>query len=152
MTNLTPMKKINIKILSLVIIIFLSLFSNVLLSQEIVDKGNEVEIIFSKIGNGIKTGAIREFSDKLMAETYISLESGVSAYFSADQSFYVLKDFFQHFKPTGFKMIKKNSNSETPFAVGQLTYSKNGVRGESQVFITLKLENEEWKISQLIIN
>lgn len=148
------MKKINIKILPLIFILLLSLSADVLWSQEIVDggTGNEVKVILLKIGNGIRTGAIREFSDELMEETYISLESGVSAYFSANQSFYVLKDFFQHFRPTGFKMIKKSTSSETPFAVGQLTYNKNGIRGESQVFITLKLENNKWKISQLIIN
>ena len=113
---------------------------------------NNIKSVFSKFEHGIKTGAIKEFSNQLMIETYISLENGESAYYSSNQSFYILKDFLQSYKPLSFKYINTNYSTERPFAIGRLVYSKNGIRGESQVFIALKLENEAWKISQIIIN
>ena len=102
--------------------------------------------------NGVRTGAIKEFSNNLISETYISLENGESSYYSSNQSFYILKNFFQNYNPISFKLLKTSTNEERPFAIGKFVYSKSGIRGESQVFITLKLENENWKIAQIIIN
>lgn len=116
------------------------------------DNNKQINKIFSEFENGIRTGAIKEFSNNLISETYISLENGESSYYSSNQSFYILKDFLQNYKPIFFKLINTNLSEEKPFAIGKLIYSKNGIRGESQVFIALKLEAENWKISQIIIN
>ncbi len=68
-------------------------------------KKSEIEEVFIQFENGIRTGAIKEFSNSLMSETYISLENGESSYYSANQSFYILKDFLQSYKPISFKLI-----------------------------------------------
>ncbi|PIQ08270.1 MAG: hypothetical protein COW71_12795 [Ignavibacteriales bacterium CG18_big_fil_WC_8_21_14_2_50_31_20] len=143
------MKK-NPKILFSIIILFLTLSHECVFAQ--FDSNSKIGKIFSEFENGIRTGAIKEFSNNLISETYISLENGESSYYSSNQSFYILKDFFQNYIPISFKIIKTSINEEKPFAIGKLVYSKNGIRGESQVFIALKLENENWKISQIIIN
>lgn len=144
------MKKTLLKISPITILVLCFLGSLPIFSQSY-DKSKTDEI-FTQFEDGIKTGAIKEFSGDLMSETYISLENGVSSYFSANQSFYILKDYFQNFKPITFKFINTNVSNKNPFAIGQYVYSKNGIRGESQVFIALKLEGENWKISQIIIN
>ena len=143
------MKK-NPKILFSIIILFLTLSHECIFAQ--FDSNSKIGKIFSEFENGIRTGAIKEFSNNLISETYISLENGESSYYSSNQSFYILKDFFQNYIPISFKIIKTSINEEKPFAIGKLVYSKNGIRGESQVFIALKLESENWKISQIIIN
>ncbi len=141
------------KILPSTLFLLILLGNNQIISQtENSLEINEIKSVLSKLEHGIKTGAVKEFSNQLMQETYISLENGESAYYSSNQSFYILKDFLQSYIPLSFKLIKTNYRTERPFAIGRLAYSKNGIRGESQVFIALKLENEAWKISQIIIN
>ncbi len=141
------------KILPTIIILLIILCNITALAQSENElQKNNIKSVFSEFEHGIKTGAIKEFSNQLMIETYISLENGESAYYSSNQSFYILKDFLQSYKPLSFKYINTNYSIERPFAIGRLVYSKNGIRGESQVFIALKLENEAWKISQIIIN
>lgn len=144
------MKKLFPKILHLILFLFILFNSESIFSQS--DNNTQINKIFSEFENGIRTGAIKEFSNNLISETYISLENGESSYYSSNQSFYILKDFLQNYKPISFKLINTNSSEERPFAIGKLIYSKNGIRGESQVFIALKLEDENWKISQIIIN
>ncbi len=112
----------------------------------------EIEKIFNTFESGVKSKSIKEFSGYLMSEVYISLEDGTASYFSASQSYHILSDYFNQFNHMTFKFIKKEINIEKPFAVGQIKHNKNGVRGSSQIFITLQQENGVWKISQIIIN
>ncbi len=113
---------------------------------------NEISDIFVKFENGMNTGAVKEFSLFFDVETYISLENGVSSYFSQNQSYYVLKEFLSSYKPIRFKLIRINESTDTPFAVGQFTYSLRGMRATSQVFVSLKKTGSVWKISQITIN
>ena len=113
---------------------------------------NEITNIFVKFGNGMSTGAVKDFSIFFDVETYISLENGVSSYFSQNQSYYVLKEFLSTYKPIRFKFIRTNESTDMPFAVGQFTYTLRGMRGTSQVFVSLKKTGSVWKISQITIN
>ena len=131
------MKKVP-KILFLILMILL-IYPKSIFSQ--VNSNSEIDKIFASFENGIRTGAIKEFSNNIVSETYICLESGKSAYYSSSQNY----------KPISFKLISTNNNGEKPFAIGKFVYSKNGIRGESQVFMALKRENDSWKISQIII-
>lgn len=144
------MKNIFFKISPIIIFLLILVSTNSVLSQT--DENKPIIEVFNQFENGIRTGAIKEFSNSLLSETYISLENGESSYYSSNQSYYILKDFLQNYKPISFKLIKRNQSEEKPFAIGRLIYSKNGIHGESQVFITLKRENGNWKISQIIIN
>lgn len=144
------MKEYFLKILPLILSILIGVNGSILKGQ-ISDK-EQIETIFSHFEIGVKTGAVKEFSDYLYSETYISLETGVASYFSANQSFYILKEYLSHYKPINFKIIKVSSNNEKHFAIGKLVYNKDGIKGESQVFVSLKLENEQWKIYQITIN
>ena len=144
------MKEYSLKILPLILFILIGVISQNINAQDS-DK-EQIETIFSHFEIGIKTGAVKEFSDYLYSETYISLETGVASYFSSNQSFYILKEYLSHYKPISFKLIKISSNNEKHFAIGKLIYSKSGIKGESQVFVSLKLENDKWKIYQITIN
>lgn len=144
------MKKPSSKILPIILFFLLGIVGTNLRGQN--SQKEQIETIFTHFESGIKTGAVKEFSDYLYSETYISLETGVASYFSANQSFYILKDYLSNYKPINFKIIKISSNNEIHFAIGKLIYNRLGVKGESQVFVSLKLENEKWKIYQITIN
>ncbi|MEN8193308.1 MAG: DUF4783 domain-containing protein [Bacteroidota bacterium] len=143
--------------------IFIILFSFLLLNLFVfgevsiegsnqIPKQSEISKIFTSFENGMNTGAVKEFSLFFDTETYISLENGVSSYFGKDQSYYIIKEFLSTYKPIRFKFIRINDSAETPFAVGQFTYSFQGMRRTSQVFVSLKHSEDSWKISQITIN
>ena len=141
-------------IIFLIILLVYTLFITNVLGGEKNKKldENEVSKIFLKFENGMNTGAVKEFSPFFDSETYISLESGISSYFSQSQSYYVLKNFLSSYKPIRFKFMRINDSADLPFAVGQFTYSLRGIRGSSQVFVSLKKNGATWKISQISIN
>ena len=141
------------KILLLAFFLLTILFSrNILAISVTVNNENEISKVFQLFENGIKIGAVKEFSDLLYYETYISLENGVSSYFSSNQSFYILEEYLATYKPVSFKLIKVSLSEDKPYAIGRFIYSKNGIKGESQVFVSLKLYNSHWKIFQITIN
>ncbi len=144
------MKEYFLKILPIILFILFGVNNPNTTAQ--ISNSKQISAIFSHFEIGIKTGAVKEFSDYLYSETYISLETGVASYFSANQSFYILKEYLSHYKPINFKLMKISSNNEKHFAIGKLVYSKSGIKGESQVFVSLKLEDDKWKIYQITIN
>jgi Domain of unknown function (DUF4783) len=49
--------------------------------------------IFNRLESAISTGSVSEISRYLNSQTYLSLSSGVSGYYSSNQAFYILEDF-----------------------------------------------------------
>jgi hypothetical protein len=77
---------------------------------------------------------------------------GVSGYYSANQSFYVLEKFINEYKVISFKFDSFNFNTITPFAKGTYYYEHKGNRSEAKVYLTMKLTSQSWKITQISIN
>ena len=150
MLILFRMKESFSKILPLILFILIGI--NLKAQTNYTADSNEIRTIFSHFESGLKTGAVKDFSDYLYSETYISLETGIASHFSANQSFYILKEYLQHYRPINFKILKIKTNNGKPYAIGKLVYNKVGIKGESQVFVSLKQENEKWKIYQITIN
>ncbi len=147
------MNKNDFKILLIIILFsFIGTYEMFAADNKLISAQNEISKVFMKFENGMNTGAVKEFSLFFDTETYISLENGVSSYFSQNQSYYVLKEFLSDYKPIRFKFIRISNSEEQPFAVGQFTYSLRGMRGTSQVFVSLKKNGTVWKISQISIN
>ncbi len=113
---------------------------------------NRPEKIFQNFERGLNSGEIEIFFNSLTSSTYLSLQNGVSGYFSVNQLFYILKDFLTVYKPLSFKLNSIISKTNNPFATGTLRYVSTGTRGSYQVFISLSQKDEEWTISQITIN
>ncbi|MEW5843398.1 MAG: DUF4783 domain-containing protein [Bacteroidota bacterium] len=119
-------------------------------SQERNDK--EVVKIFSQFEEGLSSGTIDKFSSFFAGRNYISLRNGSTGYYSANQSYYVIKDYLSIYQPITFKLTNIVADSSTPFASGVLRYSSKGIRGFAMVFISLQYADNTWRISQITIN
>lgn len=108
--------------------------------------------IFGKIEEGIAIGDVDKFSSMLSSRTYLSLSNGVTGYYSSNQAFYILQDFFRINKPVSFRFLSMNEKADNPFATGFFKYESKGVRGNAQVYITLIQIGNNWKISLITIN
>ncbi len=127
------------------------LFSNQkVLAQDF--KSKEALKIFARIEEGINTGSIDKFSNYFANRNYLSLTNGVAGYYSANQSYYVIKDFLSVTQPLNFKLTNIVTETSAPFAAGSLRYISNGIRGTATVFISLQFIENQWRISQITVN
>ena len=111
-----------------------------------------IENILSAIEKGISNGNTSEFSHFLGQQTYLSLLNGVSGYYSSNQAYYVLENFFKQYHVTSFRIENVNIAKTTPYATGIYYFERKGNRSEAKVYITLKLSGRSWQITPISIN
>lgn len=132
------------------LIVLLLLNFSALHPQEI--KEREAQKIFYQFEEGINSEAVDKFSNYFGNRNYLSLKNGTTSYYSASQSYYVIKDFLSIFHPISFKLTNIVIETPTPFASGILKYNSKGIRGTATVFISLQFSDNQWRISQITIN
>ncbi|MBM4170565.1 MAG: DUF4783 domain-containing protein [Ignavibacteria bacterium] len=142
------MKRYIVKIL-LITLSFI-LIDPTLIAQEL--KSREAQKLLIKIEEGLNNGSVDKFSNYFDERCYISLSSNISGYYSANQSYYVIKDYFSVFKPISFNFTFSSTDTENPFAAGNLKFKNKGIRGNAIVFVTLHYVSNKWLISQITIN
>ncbi len=117
-----------------------------------IERQKTVNHVFDRIEVGISSGDVDLLSGFLSSQTYLSLSNGISGYYSSNQAYYVLEDFFRDYKVTGFRFGSIQANNGSPFATGIYKYHFRGMKGNAQVFISLKRSAKKWKITQISIN
>jgi hypothetical protein len=144
----------------LILISLCLIFQNSLLAQEnsLIQKYNnqskfKVEnSIINEIEKGLATGDVSKISRYFGSRPYLSFSSGVSGYYSANQAYYVLEDFFKLYKVVSFKFENKKIEESLSYATGVYFYERKGKRDSSRVYITLNKVGKNWFITQISIN
>ncbi|GAB6282198.1 MAG: hypothetical protein STSR0008_09420 [Ignavibacterium sp.] len=106
--------------------------------------------IFSDIENGFNNGTVSSFYSHFSSQNYLSFFNGINGYFSSNQSFYVLENFFQIYHPISFKFNTINIG-KNPYATGILYYDEKGKRNSAYIFVSLNQTGKNWQISQITI-
>ena len=145
------MKKffIHIKILLLLITFVIP---NVIAAMPEQDEQNQKKgsQIFSDIERTFSSGNISLISSYFPSQIYLSLSNGVNGFYSSNQAYYILQDFFQIYQPINFKFTQQ-SDSENGFATGIFTFENRNKKGTAQVFISVEFSGAKWKISLITI-
>ncbi len=140
---------------------FIFLISNISFAQqnflnksniENKEQNNIASSILNRIEAGISSGSVSEISNYLNSQTYLSLANGISGYYSSNQAFYVLEDFFNIYKVTSFHFQSIQTNGNMPYATGVYRYYFRGKKDSANVYISLKEVGDTWKITQITIN
>lgn len=108
--------------------------------------------VFKEIEEGISEGDVDKFSSYLSAQTYLSLSNGASGYYSSNQAFYVLQDYFKINKVSSFRFVSMYEEGDNPYATGTYSHEFRGRRNSAQVFVSLKFQSNGWKITQITFN
>lgn len=108
--------------------------------------------VFKEIEEGISEGNVEKFSAHFSGQTYLSLSNGTSGYYSNNQAFYVLQDYFKINKASTFRYVSLYDEGETPYATGVYTHEYRGRKSTTQVFISLQFQGSSWKITQITFN
>lgn len=110
------------------------------------------ELIFKEIESGIKDAKVDRISKYFGQQTYFSFSNGINGYYSNNQAFYVLEDFFNLYKVTSFKFDYIKTDKNNSHATGKYNYDNKGQRSTAQVYISLKKIGSTWIITQFTIN
>jgi hypothetical protein len=108
--------------------------------------------VFNNIETAISQGNISALSGYLASQTYLSLSNGIRGYYSSNQAYYILEDFFRIYNVTSFRFDNLNSLDNTPYAIGVYNYEYKGTRNSAQVYISMNKIGKSWKITQITIN
>lgn len=106
--------------------------------------------IFSDIEKTFSSGNVSLISSYFPSQIYLSLSNGVNGFYSGNQAYYILQDFFQINQPINFKYTQK-SESENGFATGLFTFENKNKKETAQVFISVEFSGAKWKISLITI-
>jgi hypothetical protein len=115
-------------------------------------QGNSAGSILTEIEGGIAKGNIGAIFKHLSPQTYFSLTNGIRGYFSSNQAYYILVDFFKVYPALSFKFHSIQTENGNPYATGIYLYEFKGKRESAQVFISLKNAGKSWKIIQITFN
>ncbi len=111
------------------------------------------ESAFEKIESSITAGNVEMLSGYFSSQMYLSLSNGISGYYSSNQAYYVLEDFFKNYRVMDFKFNNiKNGEEGNVYATGLYNYILNEKRESAQAYVSIKLTGKKWKITQLTIN
>ena len=117
-----------------------------------IQENNSAKIIFATIEKGIAKGNVDELSRLLSPKTYFSLSNGTRGYYSSNQAYYILSDFFKMYQVITFKYQTVQAGEGNPYATGTYVYEFKGKRVSAEVYIALKNTGKIWKITQITIN
>jgi hypothetical protein len=109
-------------------------------------------IVFNDIEKGIVSNDVKKFSQYFSPQPYISLVNGVNGYYSSNQAYYIMEDFFNSFKIVSFKMEETKTEGTVSFGKGDYYYEKKGRREVAHLYITLSKSGNKWYITQISIN
>ncbi len=134
-----------------------STFSRTLQTKHYKDINNLVieepaQAAFDKIESSIAAGSVERLSDYFSSQMYLSLTNGISGYYSSNQAYYVLEDFFKIYRVVDFKFNSIKNGEDNVFATGLYNFIFNEKRESAQVYVSIKRAGKKWKITQLTIN
>lgn len=116
------------------------------------EQHSEVKTVFNNIQNSVAQGDVDQLSGYLSSQTYLSLLNGINGYYSSNQAYYVLEDFFREYHVIDFSFDNVQSEEINVYATGTYKYVLRGKRDTAQVYVSLKHAMKKWKITQLTIN
>lgn len=132
-----------------------SLYSQDINLQNKLNSGNSVKveiIALNEIEEGIQEGNVSKLTGYFASQPYISLLSGVNGYYSSNQAYYILEEFFQNYKVVSFKFVNKKFEENVVYGTGEYHYERKGKRESAYLYVTINKIGNKWNISQISIN
>jgi len=107
---------------------------------------------FENIINGLVSGNTNNISRYFAPQVYVSLRSGERGYYSSNQAYYLLDNFFKIYSPINFQTTSRMIEGSMPYLSGRLFCRFKGSMETYQVYLNLNWNGFRWEITQLSIN
>ena len=123
-----------------------------LATQAIQGRNNDAaKQVLSAVSDAFAAADTKTLRQYLNSKVFLTLFTGESGYFSSEQSFFILRNFLSAHVPFSFGFTNTNIGTESAYGVGTLRYMKRGHRAAAQVFVSLTLSDQGWRINQVTI-
>lgn len=109
-------------------------------------------VILGEIEKGILKGDVSKIARYFSSQTYLSFSNGINGYYSSNQAYYVLEEFFNLFSVITFNFNYTKSEENISYASGSYFYERRGKRDSAQVYVILNKTGNNWFIAQISIN
>lgn len=117
-------------------------------SQELNKTAAQLDNVFDAIESAILGGDVKKLAPYFGKQLNLSLHSGTTGYFSSNQSYYILQNYFSSRKIISFKFTSRKLDDTSPFATGGGTSRAKGVNEILQFYVALAEVDGRWVISQ----
>ena len=136
----------------ILIISFFILASSVLSAQSKIREKRKINSIFNKIERSINNSSANGISKYFNSRVFVSLPNNKKNYFSSNQLFYLLKDYFSNRNIMYFSFEKVSVAGTNPFGYGSVTYEHLGMRKNCTIYVSLSKVGEHWRITKFVVN
>jgi hypothetical protein len=134
------------KILSLVLIFHVILACTLSAFQG--RQSSSIEIL-DRIEKGIIEGKVETFGPYLGPKVSISMSGDRSGWYSTNQAYSILKNFFGMRETLSFAFTTRQESEQRAFATGGGRFVKRGTKESVQIYVMLKYIEEKWVITQI---
>jgi len=104
--------------------------------------------VFEEVEKGILDGNVKNFSTYFSRQLYVNLRGGENGYYSANQVFYLLQNFFGARRTLHFKFTTYGETDNVPYGTGGGTFTIRGNRETFQIYVALTKLKDRWLIAQ----
>ncbi len=151
------MKKTHYILLLMSIVVMFNMNFKAQQRENFIDSGRiksrePIGMTFNKIEKGISSGKVSELSAYFSSQMYLNLSNGISGYYSSNQAYYILEDFFDTYHVTEFKFDNIQNEESSLYATGSYHFLFKGKRDVAQVYVSVRQAGKKWKITQININ
>lgn len=124
--------------------------------QYLREKEQRIQVLpeteFENIIDGLNNGNTNQISRYFAQQVYLSLRSGDRGYYSRNQSYYLIDNFFKVYEPINFQTTSRMIESSTPYLAGKLFCRFRGSMEVFQLYLSLSWNGYSWEITQISIN
>jgi hypothetical protein len=104
------------------------------------------------IEDAITQRDVQQLARSFSSKVYLTLFTGENGWYSAEQSYFILRNFFATHTPLSLALTPSAGAGGAPYAVGTLHYMTRGRRASAQIFVSLvRNDNGEYKLNQITI-
>ncbi len=114
-------------------------------------KTESVNHAFDAIEAAILAGNVKELTPYFGRQLNLNLRSVKGGYYSSNQSYYILQNFFSSRKIFAFKFTSRKPDDPIPYATGGGSSRMKGVNEILQVYVSLTEVDHRWVISEFNI-
>lgn len=107
--------------------------------------------IFRSVENGIVGGNVGAFSQYFGAQVHVSLPGGESGYYSSNQAYSILQNYFGSRRTQSFRFSTYGESPSTPYATGAGRFVVRGAVETVQLYVAVSRIENRWILSQVNI-
>lgn len=124
--------------------------------QNLREKEHRTQILpeaeFNNIIDGLNSGNTNQLSRYFSQQIYLSLRTGERGYYSSNQAYYLIDNFFNIYQPISFQTTSRMFESSIPYLAGKLFCRFKGSIEVFQLYLSLSWNGNRWEITQISIN